>query len=113
MSTTPNNRRLACEFMIAAAVCGAAYYFLVDSVNEKIAAVRHEIETAQQREASQAGIGGLIPNSADRVRAGVAYSERTPRPRMVEFVWNWRHFGPASSRTDAQRLAHAGIRAVP
>lgn len=59
MSASPDNRRLACEFLIAAAVCGGAYYFVVDSAKTKIAAVRVEAVKAQQEEASHAGIGGL------------------------------------------------------
>lgn len=68
MSAAPNNRRLACEFLIAAAVCGGAYYFVAESARGKIAAVRRDLETAQQHEAARAGIGSLTDGQVGELR---------------------------------------------
>lgn len=59
MSASPQSKRLACEFLIAAAVCAGLYYFMVDSTKAKIAVVRADAAKAQQEEASHAGIGSL------------------------------------------------------
>ena len=76
-STPPSARRLACEFIIAGAVCGAAYYFLADAANGKITAVRRDIAAAQQEEASRAGVDGLTD-------AQVAELKRTTLERAAE-----------------------------
>ena len=77
MSTPSSSRRLAAEFAIAAALCGGAYYFLVDSASGKIEAVRRQIEQTQQREAAQAGIGGLTQAQIDELK-------RTTSERVAE-----------------------------
>ena len=59
MSASPQSKRLACEFLITAAVCAGVYYFMVDNTKAKIAIVRTEAAKAQQEEASHAGIGSL------------------------------------------------------
>ncbi len=77
MSTPSSTRRLAVEFAIAAALCGGAYYFLVDSASGKIEVVRRQIEQTQQREAAQAGIGGLTQTQIDELK-------RTTSERVAE-----------------------------
>lgn len=59
MNTPASTRRLGCEFMIAASICGAGYYFLVDSTRAKLAAVCAQIAEAEAREMAISGVGGL------------------------------------------------------
>lgn len=59
MNTPASTRRLACEFAIAASICGAGYYFLVDSARGKLAGVCAQISEAESREAALSGVGGL------------------------------------------------------
>lgn len=58
-STPIDNRRLVCEFVIAAAICASAYYFLAQSAGERLAKVRAEIAEAQAKESARAGVGNL------------------------------------------------------
>jgi len=59
VTTAPNHRRLASEFMIAAAICGAAYYFLADSAHTKLLKVRDEVAKVQSQEAARVGVDKL------------------------------------------------------
>jgi hypothetical protein len=72
VSATPNPRRLACEFVVAAAACGASYYFLVDGARTRIAAVRADIAKAQQEEASRAGIDSLSDTQVSELQRTTA-----------------------------------------
>ncbi|HMN42731.1 MAG TPA: hypothetical protein PKE29_17965 [Phycisphaerales bacterium] len=65
----PNdNRRIACEFLIAAAVCGSAYYFLADSAGARLAKVRAEVAEALVKESARAGVGNLTDAQVQDLR---------------------------------------------
>jgi Tfp pilus assembly protein PilO len=75
--TPINNRRLACEFLVAAALCASAYYLLAQSAGERLAKVRAEIAEAQAKDSARAGVGNLSEaqvrelqqTTADRIAA--------------------------------------------
>lgn len=94
-----NTRRVLCEFVIAAAVCAAAYYFLVLSGREQLRAVRQEVAQAQAKDAVRLGAGNLSEAqlqdlrraTAERIadikaRSGPATDEATMFVRMSELA---------------------------
>ncbi|HVU63953.1 MAG TPA: hypothetical protein VHC70_08245 [Phycisphaerales bacterium] len=69
---SPNAKRIFCEFFIVAAVCGAAYYFLVDSARAQLAKVREEVAQAQARDAVRLGVGNLSEAKVQDLRRAIA-----------------------------------------
>lgn len=99
MSKSSDTRRLVCEFVVAAAICGGAYYFLVDGAHAKLAAVRADIAKVQQDEAARSGIGSLTDGQVSdllrttsekaaqmRARSAPALDESTMFARLSELA---------------------------
>src|SRR5437763_10591082 len=57
MSTNPRNRKIVAEFAIGLMACGAAYYFLVEPANRRLAQTRAKIHAVES-------VGGGSTNPA-------------------------------------------------
>lgn len=82
MSSPLNTRRIICELVIAAAICGGARYFVVGSAESAIADTRKQIDQLHAVSGSQSAFGKLSPDqvgelqrvTAERVRDVVTRS---------------------------------------